>query len=411
MHILFLTNYFPPEIGSGPHLPFELGETLVQRGHEVTVVTGFPRYNMDVMPREFRYRLWKREQVSGMTVLRINAPNFYSGSRLSRKLVQVLAPPVLGARSLLTKKPDIVYTTTPPILMGHAAIHAAKRHGVPSVVNVQDLFPQNMIDLGIVQNKRLISLFESWERTVYKKATAITVMSDGNREFVVNRGAAAEKVHTVFNWVDTNAIQPLERLNPFRQRNDLPYDKFVVGFAGTMGASQDLAVVVDAARRLQSERDIVFLFVGDGTERRRLEAQADGLDNVRFLPMQSKATYPFVLASFDACVATLLPTVKTPTVPSKISTIMAAGRPVLAALPSGDATRLIQDANAGIVVSASDDAAFADAIMRLKSNPNFARACGDSGRRYVESHLGRDVCIDRLESVFEATIAETNGRH
>ncbi len=405
MHILFLTNYFPPEIGSGPHLPFELGETLVRRGHEVTIVTGFPRYNMTSMPGEFRWRLWKREQVSGMNVHRINAPNFYSGSRFSRKLVQLLAPPVLGARSLLTKKPDVVYTTTPPILMGHAAIHAARRHGVPSIVNVQDLFPQNMIDLGIIRNRRLISLFRSWERTVYQDATAITVMSDGNREFVVNRGASAKKVHTVFNWVDTEAIQPLERLNAFRQRNDLPADKFVVGFAGTMGASQDLSVVIAAAKRLQSEKDVVFLLVGDGTERAGLEKKSKDLDNVRFLPMQSKETYPLVLASFDACVATLLPTVKTPTVPSKIPTIMAAGRPVLAALPTGDASRLIEDANAGIVVPASDDKAFADAILRLKSDSNFAKECGEAGRRHVENHLSREVCIDRLESVFELTIA------
>ncbi|MBM3494932.1 MAG: glycosyltransferase family 4 protein, partial [Armatimonadetes bacterium] len=121
MRVLLLTHYFPPEIGSGPHYPMELAESLVQRGHQVTVVTGFPRYNVPVMPREYRGRLLKRECERGVRILRINAPNFYGSSVISRGLVQILAPPVLGLRAALGGRHDVIYTVTPPIMIGLAA--------------------------------------------------------------------------------------------------------------------------------------------------------------------------------------------------------------------------------------------------------------------------------------------------
>jgi glycosyltransferase involved in cell wall biosynthesis len=404
MHILFLTNYFPPEIGAGAQSPLELSESLVKKGHQVTVVTGFPRYNLKSLPAKYRWRLWKREQLNGVNVLRINGPNFYGPSSLSRKLVQLLAPPVLGVRGLLAKKPDVVYTVTPPILMGHAAIRVARWHKVPAVVNVQDLFPQTLIDLGLLQGARMIRMFESWERYVYHNASAITLMSDGNRDFVINRGAPPENAHTVFNWVDTTSIKPENRINDFRRESRLPEDKFVVCFAGTMGASQDFDVILKAAARLKNRDDIVFLLVGEGTARPALERDASGMANVQFLPMQPKEVYPSLLAASDACLVTLLPSVKTPTVPSKICTMMAAGRPILATLPPGDAPRLIEEAQAGIVMPAADDAALADAIVKLEADAGLAKSFGESGRAYAEKHLSQDASLQRLEEILNAVV-------
>ena len=143
-------------------------------------------------------------------------------------------------------------------------------------------------------------------------------------------------MHTVFNWADTDEIRPGERINSFRREAGLS-DEFVVLFAGTMGLSQGLSVVVETARLLANEPGLVFLLVGDGIEREPLERQAAGLPNVRFLPMQQKERYPEVLAAADGCLVTLRPEVSTPTVPSKIATIMSAGRPILASIPAGDA--------------------------------------------------------------------------
>lgn len=399
MNLLILSNYFPPEVGSGPHLPCELAESLVERGHEVTVVTGFPRYNVPVMPAEYRWRLTKRENVRGIDVVRINAPNFYGRSVLSRGMVQLLAPPVLALRAVMRRRPDLVYTVSPPLMMGVVGHWIARRFRVPCVVNVQDLFPQTLVDLGILRNQRIVRAFEAMERYVYRRATAITVMSDGNGRFVIERGADAAKVHTVFNWVDTDAIRPGVRANSFRKDHEIG-DEFVVLFAGTMGWSQSLDVVIDAAIEMRHDPGVLFLLVGGGAEQDRIRQRAEATPNVRFLPMQPKDVYPQVLAAADVALVTLRPEVATPTVPSKISTIMAAGRPLVASIPLGDADKFIEEARCGLVTKAGDGKSLAEAIRTLKANPSLAHEMGVNGRRYAEEKLSRGSCVSRLESVF-----------
>ncbi len=402
MRVLLLTHYFPPEIGSGPHYPFELAESLVKRGHRVTVVTGFPRYNVPVMPPDYRMRLLRRECKSGVQILRINAPNFYGSSVVSRGLVQMLAPPVLGLRAALAGRHDVIYTITPPIVIGLAARRVAQVHRVPWVANVQDLFPQCMIDLGILRGQRMIRMFERMERTLYRTATAITVMSPGNREFVIGRGGDPDRVHVVPNWVDTASFDTDAPRGSFRQEYGLG-DGFLVVFAGTMGFSQGLEVVIEAARLTEGEDGLLWLMVGGGAERDRLAAAAEGLTNVRFLPMQPKEKYPSVLADADVCLVTLRPEVATPTVPSKIATIMAAGRPLIASIPAaGDARRVIEEAGAGVVVPPADASALADAVVALKRDRDRLADMGRSGRAYAESHLSREACVTLVEDVLKS---------
>ena len=408
MRVLILAYYFPPEVGSGPHLPFELGESLVRLGHEVTVVTSFPRYHVPAMPARYRRRLWCRETMGGMTVLRINAPNAYAKARVFRGIAQQFAPWMLALRALPVQRPDIVWTMTPPLVLGLTARLVAGRFRVPCVVNVQDLFPQNAVDLGVLRNRAVIRFFEAMERRVYRTASAITVMSDGNRDYVIGKGGPPEKVFTVPNWVDTELIQPSERMNDFRAAHGLQ-NQFVVLFAGTMGWSQGLDTVVEAARHLAAEPDLLFVLVGDGVELQGLKQRAAGLPNVRFLPMQPKEVYPRVLAAADACLVTLRPEVATPAVPSKICTIMAAGRPVLASLPlCGDAPRLIADAQCGLVVAAGEAGALASAVLQLKQNAAAARQMGIQGRCYAEKHLARSVCVRRNEEVFRSLVRDSS---
>lgn len=177
-----------------------------------------------------------------------------------------------------------------------------------------------------------------------------------------------------------------------------------------MGWSQGLDVVVEAARRLAKVPELVFLMVGGGVERDRLERQAAGLPNIRFLPMQPKKVYPQVLAASDACLVTLRPEVATPTVPSKIATIMAAGRPILASLPDGDAPQLIRETGTGEVVPAGDADALAAAVLRFKENPHLAQQAGCAGRVYAESQLSRTVCVSRIETLLQRVIESKRRR-
>ncbi|MBM3496353.1 MAG: glycosyltransferase family 4 protein, partial [Armatimonadetes bacterium] len=343
----------------------------------------------------------KRECERGVRILRINAPNFYGSSVISRGLVQILAPPVLGLRAALGGRHDVIYTVTPPIMIGLAARRVAQVHRVPWVANVQDLFPQCMVDLGILRGRRMIRMFERMERTLYRTATAITVMSEGNRQFVIGRGGDPDRVHVAPNWVDTASFAPGGPRGSFRHEHGLG-DAFLVVFAGTMGFSQGLDVVIEAARLTQGEEGLIWLMVGGGAERGRLAAAADGLTNVRFLPMQPKEKYPSVLADADICLVTLRPEVATPTVPSKIGTIMAAGRPLIASIPAtGDAKRMIEESGGGVVVPPADARALAEAVVALKQDRDALARMGNSGRAYAEKHLSRESCVTLVENVLK----------
>jgi glycosyltransferase involved in cell wall biosynthesis len=287
-------------------------------------------------------------------------------------------------------------------MMGLASWVIAWRHRTQCCLSVQDLFPQNAVDLGLLKNKMAILFFEALERLAYRAAGAVVVHSEGNRAHIVARGKPADQVHSLPNWVDTNVIRPAERHNDFRREHHLQQE-FIVSFAGAMGWSQGLEVVIEAARLLAREPDLLFLLIGGGTQRERLGRLAEGLPNVRFLPMQSQEKYPSVLAASDACLVTLRPEVATPVVPSKLLTIMSAGRPVLASVPlAGDAPRIVNDAACGFVVPPGDAQALADAVLCLKRDSGATREKAENGRKWAERHFSRAACICRFESLFRS---------
>ena len=412
MHILFLTNYWPPEIGASSHLTFEMGESLVQFGHRVTVVTGFPSYNVLALPSQYRGQWLSEEESAGMRVLRVSVPNTSRGSMLKRGAGHLTGAPFYALRALSARDVDLVYTISPPLPMALAAWATARRFRVPYCLGVQDLFPQSAIDLGFMSNRWVIRSFEIMERFAYRTAGAVTVHSIGNREHVISKGGNPERVHVVPNWVDTEFIQPGNPMNAFRQTAGLN-GEFVVLFAGTMGWSQGLGVAVEAARQLAAEPGLSFLLVGDGADRANVESMSSGLPNVRFLPMQPKERYPSVLAAADACLVTLRPEVATPVVPSKLLTIMAAGRPVLASMPlAGDAPRLIEESGAGIACQAGDARSLADAVLYLKKNRDAGAAMAKNGRRFAEQHFSREACVRGFERVFRENAArQQRGNH
>ena len=405
MKIVALTKYFPPEIGTASHLFFELCETLVQHGHQVTAITGMPWYNLSEVDPRYRGRLVLKEQLNGIKVIRIAEPPFPSDQRV--KLGHVTAPLMFCLAGLLEHAPDVVAVYSPPLMMGLTAQVLSRVWGVPFVFNAQDLYPQCLIDLGQLRNPVLIRLFEEMESYIYRKASFITVHSQGNMNFLVNtKGVSPEKIEVAHNWVDTDLISPGSRNNEFAQQHGLT-EKFVVSFAGTMGISQGIASVVEAAAVLQAYPDILFLLVGGGIEKELAERRTQELDvkNIKFLPMQPRETYPQILQASDVCLVTLRKDIKTPVVPSKIMGIMAAGRSVLASIPlHGDAPRLIDEAQSGICVEPENPEALAGAILRLYQEQELRESFGQNGRHYAVTHFSREGGVARYETLFQEAI-------
>ena len=400
MKILLISAFFPPEVGSAAHLFYELGQALRQRGHEITVLTGLPRYHVLGDQKQSRQRPFVHETYHGLNVLRVFNLDVPWAQPLLRGLDQLVFALFAALAGLSLPAFDVALVYSPPLPLALAAWALCRCRRRPVVVNIQDLFPQSAIDLGVLKNSHLIRIFRRLESFLYRRADLVTAHSEGNRRYILQAGGDPGRVEVIPNWIDTEAIKPASRHHGLRAELGLD-EKFIVSFAGIMGFSQDLETVLQSAELLKDQRDIAFLLVGDGVEKPKLAAIAreHNLDNVYFLPMQPKEKYPEVLAASDVCLATLRQEVRTPVVPSKILSIMAAGRPVLASLPlAGDAPRLIEAARCGISIAPGEPQAMAEAILQLYRDREQGELMGARGREYVVRHFSLEHCAKILEN-------------
>lgn len=406
MKIRILTNCYPPEIGAASNQLFELAQALTAAGHNVSVVTRFPRH----VPKEIAPpndgKWLVREKRPEADVVRVNIPHLPRRIPLMREFEHFLNFMflVLAARKSQPAEVSLVYS--PPIVVGYAAIIIRLFEKSKVVLNVQDLFPQSLIDLGVLKNKWLIIISRFLEKNLYQRVDHITVMSEKNKEIVDKTSGDNSKVSVVYNWVDTDYILPGERNNEFRREFGLG-DKFVLSFAGCIAESQDMDIILESAKALEKYEDIQFLLAGNGPRYDYTvnKSQEMMLKNVIIIPIQPREKYVKLLAASDVALVTLNPLVATPVVPSKILSIMSAARPVLASLPlSGDAPKIIERAQCGLVVAAGDREAFKKSILKLYQDAQLRREYGEKGRNYVVNNFSLKVCAGIYEKLFEKIV-------
>ena len=406
MNILILTEAFPPEIRSASHLLYELAESLVEKGFKVTVITRFPKDYINKIEEKYISKLFLREKMGGINVIRLNSFSFLRHIPLIRGLSQFVLSGLLVIGGIISGRQDIILAYSPPLPLGISAYLLGKIKRAPFIFNVQDIFPQSVIDLGLLKSKVLIKISEAMEKFIYEKARYITVHSEGNGENIIYKNINSEKIVTIYNWVDTDLIKPIKSQdNNFRRKNNLN-SKSVVSFAGVMGFAQGLDIVIDCAELLKSYKDILFLLVGDGVKKEGLMKRTKDmqLNNIKFLPPQPKEIYPSILYASDICLVTLDKSVKTPVVPAKLLNIMASGCPVVASMNlKGDAPKIIRDAKCGYCVEADDVDGFSKAILKLYNNPKLRDEFGMNGRKYVVEHFSRKICIEKYEKLFLRT--------
>jgi colanic acid biosynthesis glycosyl transferase WcaI len=403
MKFTFVTITYPPEIGGAAHLIHSLALSLQERGHQVSILTAYPTYNLEEVPSQYAHGWRMDEQIDDIPVRRIRVPSLTRGSKLARGVQHFFFGLWLGWAALFSKRSDVILVFSPPLPVPWLVCLVGKIRGIPVVVNIQDLFPREAVELGILTNTLLIRLFEEMERQVHRWAAMITVHSPGNKEHVLGHGGAVGKVQIVYNWVDTGYIRPGPKENDFFRQYNLK-DRFVVSYAGTMGWAQDMGTIIDSASRLREDSNILFLLVGDGIEKEKAQKEAEklGLDNILWLPMQSFSVYPQILAASDVSLVNLHPELRTPVVPSKLLSIMAAGRPVVASLPlESDARPIMVEAGCGSFVDAGDGEALARAIQHIAENPALASEMGKRGRTFVEAHFSLDACAGQMEIILE----------
>jgi glycosyltransferase involved in cell wall biosynthesis len=398
--------YFPPEIGSASHLFYEFARGLTDRGHKVTVVTTFPReYNLAkedlLLPLKYRRGVFLKEKLDGINVIRFRSPA-PKYSPTFRGMEHFFVPVLILFGGLFAKS-DVIVVYTPPLPIVFAGWLLSKIKRIPLIITIQDLYPQAVIDLGFLRNPILIKIFRLLEKLIYVLSDKIIVYSESNKRYIATK-THRNKIAIIPNWHD-RAIKVSEKHNELRKKLDIE-GKFVVTYAGIMSYSQDLETVIKAAEVLKDQKNIVFLLVGDGPQKKAIERNVNSskLNNVIMLPFQPREKYAMLLAASDICLVTLdINKVTYPAVPRKLNDIMAAGRVVIANVPlTGDVPKIIREANCGYFVEPKNPEKLANAILNLFNNPQLVEKLGNNGRVYARNNFAIEVCCSKYEKIFNS---------
>lgn len=408
MHILFIgINYWPEETGIAA---FTTGrcEYLASRGHQVTIYTTFPYYPDWRTMDGYRRHLLMRERRNGVDIRRswIYVPKTVTSLRRVIHEASFIATSFL--RSLPKSRPDLVIAVSPPLGLAVSAVMLSRRWRVPYMFHVADLQPDAAVDLGMLSSGRVVKLLYGVERMAYRHAAVVTTLTPAMRRRILLKGIAENKVSLCSDWAESALFDlPLTGGGEvFRKTHGLR-DRFLIVHAGNMGVKQGLDVVLRAAEiARRAHPEMAFLLVGDGAMRAKLEhaARRLELDNVRFMPILPVSLFRDMLAASDVCLITQQKTVADIVFPSKVLTLFAAGRPVVASLTSGsEVARVVREANAGLIAPAENPQALLDAIRDLYTNPHKRAAMKTNGREYARKHWDRE----RILTEFEARLVET----
>jgi colanic acid biosynthesis glycosyl transferase WcaI len=412
--LLVLCPHYTPDTAPTGEVMAAVAGGLVARGHELHVVTALPWYAEHRIEPGWTGRPVRHEDTSWGRITRVHP--FPTDKRNIPARAAAFAgftvlSTALALRGRRGARPDAVLSMSPPLTLGAGGWLAARRWGVPFVFNVQDVFPDVAVELGAITSPRVIRAASWLERWTYRRADAVTVLSDDLQANLVAKIAgtvpdAHDRIRVIPNFVDTERIRPHEAAgNPYQRRHGL-VGRRVVMYAGNVGFSQSLELVLAAARKLADRTDVVFVINGQGSARPVLEEQAAGLDNVRFVDFQPKELLPEVLAAGDVHVVPLRRGLARSSVPSKTYSILAAGRPLVASVDEGtEVARVVEQAGAGLAVPPDDPDAFTQAVATLLDDPDRARSMGAAGRAFVERWVSPAAVAERYEALFDELVA------
>jgi glycosyltransferase involved in cell wall biosynthesis len=415
MRVLIVTHYFPPETGAPQARLSALAATWATGGDDVTVLTGMPNHPTGVLPPSYRRAVLRRERADGYRVVRTwlyATPNEGVARKTLGHLSFMVSSVLLGWRA--SGPADVVVVSSPTFFSILSGWLLARVKRARFVVEIRDLWPAIFVELGVLTNRRIISLLERMELAAYAAADQVVVVSEGFRSDLIRRGVPSAKVHTIRNGVDPGRFAVGAAASPdLRARLGAGPGDCLVLYAGTHGISQALPAIADAAEAFEARgvgdvggpgvgQRVRFAFVGEGADKPRLERRVAelGLRNVVLLPGVPSAEMPGLLAAADIC---LVPLRRVPLfatfIPSKLFEYLAAGKPVIGSV-TGEAARILAEAGA-VVVPPEDSASLAAAIAELASSPALRATIGREGRALVERCYDRAALAREYREILE----------
>ncbi|MEK7292727.1 MAG: glycosyltransferase family 4 protein [Actinomycetota bacterium] len=402
LRLIILCPHLEPDIAPTGAVMTRIVHELAALGHELHVVTSLPWYRQHAIEPGWTGRIWRVEHTTWGSITRVHPFPAKTKRNLARRAVGFgLFSFVVGLRGLRAGRGRIdgVLAMSPPLTLGLTGRFVATLRRARLVFNIQDVFPDAAIQTGAIRNRTLISVMRWLERVSYRTSDAVVLLSDDLLHNVEQKVSPSHRsaLHVIPNFVDTIAITPRNRMTDYRRELGVG-DGIVVMYAGNVGFSQSIELLIAAAREIPH---IHVVINGDGAARSSLQELARDCKNVHFVEYQPIERLGEVLASADIHVVPLRVGLARISVPSKTYSILAAGRPVLAAIdPDTEIPRILAASGAGITVPPEDVAKFLVALRRLVDHPDLRVEMGNNGRRWVEQHASPAAVARAYEALF-----------
>ncbi len=408
LRILVLCPHYVPDTAPTGEVMASYCEQWASRGHQVEIITSLPWYQDHALADGWSGRLVRTQPEPWGRIRRWHPFPVNKGRLAARAAAFVGFTALVGTDAVVAAgRCDVVFAMSPPLTLGVAGRAAAWRARAPLVFNVQDVFPDAAVETGVVRSARVAAAASRLERWVYRRAAAVTVLSEGMADNVrakLDSAVGPDKVVVVPNAADADRIAPSDRRNPYRAELGLDGDAVVVMYAGNLGHSQPLELVVAAAERFsaQNRADVQFVVNGDGVARSSVAEAAERLDNLHLVGWQPPERLGEVLAAADLHLVLLRAGLGATSVPSKVYSVLAAGRPVLASVDRGsEVERVLVDSGAGRAVDPDNADVFCAAVAEMADDPDDLVEMGYRGRAYAERAAGPQQVADRYLELFQ----------
>lgn len=410
MKILIYGINFAPELTGIGKYSGEMAAWLAANGHDVRVVTAPPYYPAWKVGEGYSASRYRVEEWQGVRVYR--APLWIPAQPGGvKRLIHLASFALFSIPSLLAQwnwKPDIVWVAEPPLMCAPAAAALARMRSAKAWLHVQDYEVDAAFDLGLLKGERLRRWVEGAERWLMRRFDRVSTISGRMLERAERKGVSASRRVFFPNWVDISAISPLDKPSSYRGELGISADKVVALYSGNMGGKQGLEILADAARLLQAEGHIEFVFCGNGAGREELEQRSAGLPNVRFLDLQPFERLGELLGLADIHLLPQRADAADLVMPSKLTGMLASGKCVVAtALPETELGRVVaKDAACGLVVPPENAETMAAAIRELSQDKARRATMGSNGRAYAERDLDRNQVLNRFVQDMQACLEE-----
>ena len=411
MHILLLNEYYPPDTSATAKMAAQVAEALAQR-HQVTVVAGRPSYDPEA---RYPYAVLRRGMRNKVTVECVGSTTF-PRHQMPRRVANYLSYLALAVPRALALRPDIILAMTDPPVAGIAGALIARLAGRPFVYNIRDLYPDMAVGGDIVRAGKWVARWESLHRWAFKQAARVIVLGDDMRERILAKGVSAERVVVVRDGTmpattpakmpASAAAQEADQSDPVVQeiRHGFPFVVLHAGNLGFYGAWNTLL----AAARILSNENTGLVFIGDGANRAALESAARNLANVKFAPFRPVGQIAQVMMAGDVHIVTVKRGLEGVVVPSKLYSILAAGRPIIVVAPAEcDAARIVVESGCGVAADPDDPAAVAAAIHELSAQPARLAEMGHRARETAAKYARVDE-LKRFLAIVEDAAHDRN---